>query len=76
MGAKIIEGYRRYEVTGAGIGSRKKGAWWVSTNRGKFNLADFLKAYAKFWKPGEDTTYMEIVTLSSGGCQTDQAPAR
>jgi hypothetical protein len=73
MKAKILEGYRRYEVIGAGVGSRKIGAWWVSTNSGEFKLSEFLAAYKEFWKPGEDTTYMEIVPLSSGGYQP---PAR
>jgi hypothetical protein len=41
--AKILEGYRRHEVIGAGIGSRKIGAWWVSTNSGDFRLSEFLR---------------------------------
>jgi len=67
MNAKILQGYRRYEVIGAGVGSRKIGTWWVSTNVGDFRFVDFVKAYAEFWKPGNDATYMEILPLSSGG---------
>jgi hypothetical protein len=73
MTAKIIEGYRRYEVTGAGKeDSRRIGAWWVSTKNGEFKLRDFLRAYSEFWKNGEDATYMEILPLkSSGGYQAE-----
>jgi hypothetical protein len=70
MTANIIEGYRRYEVTGAGKDgkdSRKIGAWWVSTKNGEFKLRDFLREYTEFWKNGEDATYMEILPLKSAG---------
>jgi hypothetical protein len=67
MKAKIIEGYRRYEVVGEGRGARKVGAWWVSTNSADFKLTDFLRAYTEFWQPGEDSVYMEVLPLRSGG---------
>jgi hypothetical protein len=75
MKAKIIEGFRRYEVIGEGIGSKKVGAWWVSTNGANFQLKNFLREYADFWKPGDDATYMEILPLRSGGYQPS-APSK
>jgi hypothetical protein len=75
MNGKIIEGYRRYEITGAGIGSRKVGTWWVSTNGASFQLKNFLREYEEFWKPGDDATYMEILPLRSGGYQPS-APSK
>jgi hypothetical protein len=70
MKGKTIEGYRRYEITGAGNGSRKVGTWWVSTNGASFQLKDFLSEYEEFWKPGDDAIYMEILPLRSGGYQS------
>lgn len=70
MAAKLIDGYRRYDVTGAGEGSRKMGMWWVATNKDGFRIKDFVVAYNKFWQPGEDTTYMEILSLRARGYPT------
>jgi hypothetical protein len=70
MKGKTIEGYRRYEIIGAGNGSRKVGTWWVSTNGASFQLKDFLSEYEEFWKPGDDAIYMEILPLRSGGYQS------
>jgi hypothetical protein len=68
VNAGIIEGYRRYEVTGEGRrGARRVGAWWVSTNSAEFNLTEFLNAYIEFWQPGNPSIYMEIQPLRSGG---------
>jgi hypothetical protein len=66
MQARIIKGYRRYEVTGAGFGSRRVGAWWVSSNDTDFNIGNFLRTYLDFWKPGDDKVYMEIQPIESG----------
>jgi hypothetical protein len=66
MKAQLIAGYRRYEIVGAGRGTRRSGAWWVSTNEAGFNLAGFLRAYQDFWKPGDDKVYMEIQPIGSG----------
>src|ERR1700686_4948586 len=63
--AQLIAGYRRYEIVGAGRGTRRPGAWWVSTNEAGFNLADFLRVYQDFWKPGDDKVYMEIQPIGS-----------
>lgn len=64
MKRKIVPGYRRYEVIGAGIGDRQIGAWWVST--GDFKFVEFLKLYQEFWKPGTDNVYMEIAPVAGG----------
>jgi hypothetical protein len=66
VAARILTGYRRYEVIGLGLGGRKSGAWWVSSNDSGFKLAEFLKVYQEFWSPGEDSVYMEIVPVTSG----------
>jgi hypothetical protein len=66
IGARIVRGYRRYDVIGEGRGSRKVGAWWVSSNSADFKLDDFLKFYQEFWQPGEDAVYMEVQTIASG----------
>jgi hypothetical protein len=64
MTRKIVAGYRRYEVTGSGLGGRKIGAWWVAT--GEFKFIEFIKLYQTIWKPGEDDIYMEIAPVSAG----------
>ena len=64
MRQKIVTGYRRYEVTGAGIAGTKIGAWWVST--GDFKFVEFLKLYDEVWKPGTDNVYMEITPAAGG----------
>jgi hypothetical protein len=63
--ANIIKGYRRYEITGAGLGARKMGAWWVSTSDDDFKLKEFLQEYQNFWKPGDDSVYMEMSPISN-----------
>lgn len=61
--AGIVAGYRRYEVTGDGKGGRKTGAWWVASGGENFKLENFLAAYLRFWKPGDDQVYMEILPV-------------
>jgi hypothetical protein len=57
----IVEGYRRYDVIGAGRGDRKPGTWWVSSNGPAFKLDDFLRLFVEFWHPGEDNTYIDCL---------------
>jgi hypothetical protein len=63
--ANIIKGYRHYDITGAGLGVRKMGAWWVSTSDDDFKLKEFLQEYQNFWRPGDDSVYMEMLPLSN-----------
>lgn len=66
MKAHILKGYRRYDVVGQGSrGPRQAGAWWVSSNDSDFDMKAFLIAYYEFWKPGEDSVYLEITRVAS-----------
>jgi hypothetical protein len=60
----IIEGYRRYDVIGAGKGDRQKGTWWIAS--GKFKFVEFLRAYHEVRHPGADEVYMEVLDAKGG----------
>jgi hypothetical protein len=65
IGQHILQGYRRYEIVGQGSkGLSQAGTWWVSSNDGNFDMKAFLKAYYEFWKPGEDSVYMEVTPVA------------
>jgi len=64
MGDGIVQGYRRYDVVGAGKGERQNGTWWVAT--GAFKFVDFLRAYHEVWHPGADEVYMEVLEAKGG----------
>jgi hypothetical protein len=66
MNSHIVKGYSRYEVIGAGLGVRKVGEWWSATLVEGVTVKEFLTEYNKFWKPGNDSTYMEVMHLSGG----------
>jgi hypothetical protein len=68
MNGQVIAGYSRFEVVGAGLGVRKRGAWWVATLNGDKGgtVEKFLAEYQKFWKPGEDTPYMQAFRITAG----------
>jgi hypothetical protein len=59
-------GYRRYEVSGSGLGGTKVGFWWVATLRKDVTPEKFLQKYNQFWKPGNDRAYMEIRSIRGG----------
>jgi hypothetical protein len=63
---RTISGYRRYEVTGAGLGGEKIGMWWIVTLRSGVTPEQFLQVYNESWKPGDDRTYMEIRSIRGG----------
>ncbi len=63
-GKSLVRGYRRYDVTGSGLGGFKAGTWWVATLDGR--LIDFIRLYHRHWTPGADDIYMEIASATSG----------
>lgn len=63
---KRINGFRRYEVYGAGLGGQKFGYWWVVNVTRDYKLAEFKETYRAFWK-NEKNIYIEI--LREGGRQ-------
>lgn len=61
-----VRGYRRYEVTGQGIGHRRQGYWWVLTVDDDYTPAVFAKVYEDFWK-NKGAIYIEILHSGSRG---------
>jgi hypothetical protein len=66
MNGHIFKGYSRFEVVGAGKGVRKKGAWWIASLEDDVKIPQFLNEYKRFWKPGNDSTYMEVMLIKGG----------
>lgn len=60
-----VRGYRRYEVSGQGIGLRRNGMWWVMTVDDDYEVVNFVKAYQEFWK-NEGSIYVEVLRTSAG----------
>jgi hypothetical protein len=69
MNGHIVKGYSRHEVVGAGLGVRKIGEWWSATLNDDVTPEQFLTVYSTFWKPGTDSTYMEIMRVKGGYSQ-------
>ena len=60
-----VRGYRRYEVTGQGIASRKQGMWWVMSVSSDYTLEEFATAYHDHWQ-NDTPGYVEVFKGSPG----------